>query len=333
MTDSGLQAELGTEHPSTATSYGHIGTVLEAMGDLDEALRFHEMAGAIRESVLGTNHPSTAISYNHIAVVSQAKGDIDRALQHTLAALAIQKNLEGADAKLAVSYHRLSHIYKLRGDHDHALQYHLDAVAKEMAATAIGKRRGGSLRSTGLLAGEGGAGHAEQAQALDRTLKYLLKTVTAEEETLGIKHPFTASGYSHIGLVYSAKGNLKLGLKYHKDALAIRVEVLGKHRDTAASHMLVGETYEGMAQDDEALRHYLQGVTIYSGLMGVAHYETLETHRRISVVYARRGNKTRARHHAELCARTTLQRAVSLCADGHGKHGGRRRHNQRQIEE
>ena len=145
--------------------------------------------------------------------------------------------------------------------------------------------------------------------------------MAAEEETLGAKHAFTAAGHSHIGLVYSAKGNLRLGLKYHKDALAIRVEVLGKHPDTATSHMLVGEAYEGMGQDDEALRHYLQGVTLYSGLLGLAHHETRRAHHRISVVYARRGNKTRARHHAEICTRRELRRASSLCFHGHHPHG------------
>jgi tetratricopeptide (TPR) repeat protein len=46
----------GTYHPTTATTYNNIGSVLHAKGDYAWALIQYEKALAIRESLLGIDH-------------------------------------------------------------------------------------------------------------------------------------------------------------------------------------------------------------------------------------------------------------------------------------
>ena len=50
---------LGTEHPSTATSYNNIGMVYDNQGDYDKALEYFQKASEICEKVFGPEHPYT----------------------------------------------------------------------------------------------------------------------------------------------------------------------------------------------------------------------------------------------------------------------------------
>ena len=50
---------LGEEHPSTAQSLNHLGSLLQDMGDLAGARLYHERALSIFEARTGPEHPST----------------------------------------------------------------------------------------------------------------------------------------------------------------------------------------------------------------------------------------------------------------------------------
>ena len=80
---------LGTEHPSTATSYNNIGEVYREQGNYGKALEYHLKALATREKVLGTEHSDTAQSYNNIGLVYYEQGDYSKALEYHQKALAI----------------------------------------------------------------------------------------------------------------------------------------------------------------------------------------------------------------------------------------------------
>ena len=80
---------LGTEHPSTATSYNNIGGVYDNLGDYDKALEYYSKALAICEKVLGPEHPSTATAYDNIGGIYYSQGDYDKALEYFSKALVI----------------------------------------------------------------------------------------------------------------------------------------------------------------------------------------------------------------------------------------------------
>ena len=53
---------MGSQHPSVATSYGNLATVLRDQGDLKQAKEYHERALTIRLQTLGSQHPGVATS-------------------------------------------------------------------------------------------------------------------------------------------------------------------------------------------------------------------------------------------------------------------------------
>ena len=75
-----LEAELGPEHPSVATSLNNLAGLYRHMGDYDKALPLFQRALDIREKVLGPQHPDVATSLNNLALLYRHMGDYDKAL-------------------------------------------------------------------------------------------------------------------------------------------------------------------------------------------------------------------------------------------------------------
>ena len=62
---------LGTEHPSTATTYHNLAILYDKMGDCANAREYAEKALAVFESRLGADHPYTAIARKTLDGISQ----------------------------------------------------------------------------------------------------------------------------------------------------------------------------------------------------------------------------------------------------------------------
>ena len=56
--------------------------VLHAKGDLDEALKYFQIALSIKEEILDANSPDLADTYSKIGLLLQAKGDLEEALKY-----------------------------------------------------------------------------------------------------------------------------------------------------------------------------------------------------------------------------------------------------------
>ena len=84
-------AQLGPDHPDTATSLNNLALLHKAMGDHAKALPLYERALAIREAQLGPDHPDTAKSLNNLASLHEAMGDHAKALPLYERALAINE--------------------------------------------------------------------------------------------------------------------------------------------------------------------------------------------------------------------------------------------------
>ena len=121
---------LGTEHPSTATTYNNIAGVYQAQGDYAKALEYYGKALAISERVLGTEHPYTAATYNNIAGVYRAQGDYAKALEYYGKALAISERVLGPEhPDTATTYNNIAWVYSAQGDYAKALEYYGKALA------------------------------------------------------------------------------------------------------------------------------------------------------------------------------------------------------------
>ena len=89
---------LGSDHPSTATTYNNMAGVYKEQGDYEKALEYYEKDLEISERTLGNDHPSTATTYNNMAGVYKAQGDYKKALEY------LEKALTVFMAKLGVNH-------------------------------------------------------------------------------------------------------------------------------------------------------------------------------------------------------------------------------------
>ena len=179
---------LGTEHPSTATTYNNIGLVYwkrGGQGDYDKALEYYEKALEIKEKVYGIEHTSTATSYNNIGLVYKAKGDYDKALEYYKKALKIDEKVLGKDhPDTATDYNNIGLVYKAKGDYDKALEYYEKALkidekvlGKDHPDTATDYNNIGSMYY--------------QMKKYREALKYLEKALQIRKAKLGDDHPDT----------------------------------------------------------------------------------------------------------------------------------------------
>jgi len=91
------EAQLGPEHPSTATSLNNLAVLLESMGEYGDARPLYERALAIDEKALGPEHPDTAIDLNNLALLLKSMGEYGDARPLFERALSICETSLGTD--------------------------------------------------------------------------------------------------------------------------------------------------------------------------------------------------------------------------------------------
>ncbi len=72
--------ELGSEHPHTLTSMGHLAGAYQDAGKLDQALPLLEETLKLRKAKLGPEHPDTLNSMNNLASLFWSMKDLDRSI-------------------------------------------------------------------------------------------------------------------------------------------------------------------------------------------------------------------------------------------------------------
>jgi len=87
-----MHAEVGRNHPKTASVSNNLGAVYLAAGYLDQAREMHMMALETRREIFGESHPDTAQSHNNLALALLKTGDRAWARRH------FEKALEGFES-------------------------------------------------------------------------------------------------------------------------------------------------------------------------------------------------------------------------------------------
>ena len=129
----------------------------------------------------------------------------------------------------------------------------------------------------------------------DKALEICNILIPMCEQAIGLEHPFTATAYNSIGLVYSKKGDDDKALEYYQKAKTIREKVLGhEHPDTATTYNNIGSVYSQRGDDDKALEYYLKSVAIKEKVLGLEHPSTATTYNNIGCVYSQMGDDDKA---------------------------------------
>ena len=113
----------GEKHPSVATAFSNIASVLRKQGQLDEALEMHEKALKIKRRALGEDHVHVAKSLEGLGCVYDDQGKFAEAMEMYGKALATYDRALGVDnMDSADVYHNIAITKKRSGDVAGALE-------------------------------------------------------------------------------------------------------------------------------------------------------------------------------------------------------------------
>lgn len=125
----------------------------------------------------------------------------------------------------------------------------------------------------------------------DKALEISLQLMHFCEDLYGMEHPYTASSYNNIGIVYNNKGDYDKALEYYFKDLTISEKVLGKdHPHTAGSYNNIGNVYDDKGDYDTALEYYLKALIIIEKTFGATHCDTAMSYNNIGNVYVSKGD-------------------------------------------
>ena len=141
------EAQLGADHPDTASSLNNLAGLYESQGRYEAAEPLYERALGIREAQLGAEHPTTANSLNNLAYLYKRQGRYEAAEPLYERALGIYEAQLGADhPDMAQSLNNLAGLYASQGRY---------GEAEPLYARALGimrARLGGNHPNTQMVA-------------------------------------------------------------------------------------------------------------------------------------------------------------------------------------
>lgn len=184
-----------------SATYNLLGRTLYRMGDLDNALYYHNKHLALSRE-LGERE-GEAVALNNIAMIYKDKGDYDKALEYFQQALKLSED----DEQRATAYNNIAIIYSDKGDYNKAIEYLQKAIE-------LGERVGDyhGVAQTYLNLGD----TYREAKNYELAEKYLTEGLKRVQK-VGDKY-WEAYGYAYLGRLYRDKGDINLAVDYLKRA-------------------------------------------------------------------------------------------------------------------
>lgn len=240
-------ADLVNSNKIRAVAYGNIGNVALTRGDLDGAMRFHEIALALDEE-LGRKECMSP-HYVNMGEVARTRGDLDGAMAYYKRSLEVEMELDRKEG-IASIYGNMGIVAQMRGDLDGAIVFHMQSLAlneelgdKEGMANAYG--------NMGIL--------AQTRGDLDRGMRYYKQSLTLNKE-LGHKKGM-ANNFGNMGEMARFKGDLDGAVRFYEQSLALNKE-LGRKEGIATQYGNMGIVAQTRGNLDGAMTYYEQALVI-----------------------------------------------------------------------
>ncbi len=227
-----------------ATIYNNKAIAHMNTADYGTATVLLQNAIEIKRAQLGPNHPALASSYSNLGLAYQKQHRHEQAaLYHKKAVIIQLKNLNpGAPA----------------------------AARQNITAEQRKKLRHRLARSYINL----GTAYLHQRR-YDDAIKYYRKGLPLLQQTLGDRHPETATAYSNLGVAYGHKGAREQSILFHRRALTIRLEKLRPlHPSTVLSYRYLGMAYKKKGDIRNARIQFRNGLAIATRGLGRTHRHT-----------------------------------------------------------
>lgn len=213
----------GPDHVETASILNNLALVIQAQGNLKNALSLFERALAIREDKSGPNHQDTASILNNLGRCLHDAGHLERALPLIQRALRIREEALGAeDPRTIVCLNNLAYLLHDLGCLSQASPLFKRALAVRKKLLGRDPRTATSYNNLANLLRDQGE--------LREAITFLRCALAIDELTLGPEHPDTAKDLSNLALLRFRSGKADLAEPMFRKALGISSRKLGiKH--------------------------------------------------------------------------------------------------------
>jgi tetratricopeptide (TPR) repeat protein len=193
-------AELGRDHPQTASCLNNLGQVSDLVGDLDAAAGYYQEALALKRRVLGPEAASTALTMNNLGTVEVVRGDLEAAQALFEGALAIRERVLGPrHGYVATTLGNLAGLRRKQGRHAEALALLERALAIKIAAYGAGHP---SVAYTAIAIGEVRRAQGDPGQAV----AWFERALEIRRAALGPAHPETVDAMVEVAAELAALG-------------------------------------------------------------------------------------------------------------------------------
>ena len=278
------EAQLGPDHPDTATSLNNLALLYKSMGRYGEAEPLFQRALVISKAHLGSDHLDTATSLNNLAVLYDSMGRYGEAEPLFQRALQIHEAQLGPDhPDTATNLNNLASLYKSMGRYgeaeplfQRALQIHEAQLSPDHPDTAT------NLNNLALLYDSMGR-YGEAEPLFQRALQI-------HEAQLGPDHPDTATNLNNLALLYKSMGRYGEAEPLFQRALQIHEAQLGPdHPDTATNLNNLALLYKSMGRYGEAEPLFQRALQIHEAQLGPDHPDTATNLNNLALLYKSMG--------------------------------------------
>ncbi|CAB9520254.1 Kinesin light chain [Seminavis robusta] len=256
-----------------------IGVILRTNGEHSAAMKLHQTALTICETVLGKTHEKTAETYSNIGEVLHDMGDYEGALSKYEEALALILSVFGENhSDVASAYNNIGFVLDDMGDKEGALaKYNQSLAITKLVLGEEHENVATTHNNIGLILAE--MGNFEGA------LSKYEEALAIMFSALGKNHPSVASTYNNIGFVLDEMGNYEGALSKYKECLAIELSVLGKnHPNVAGTLNNIGSVLYSMGDCSGALLKFEECLAIREPVLGADHPNTKNSLEWIEVI-------------------------------------------------
>ncbi|HEY0681585.1 MAG TPA: tetratricopeptide repeat protein [Steroidobacter sp.] len=211
------------EQPETrATLLGTIGRVYGSMGLYESSVELLEDALQSRIRIHGERDPAVALARANLGWALCDRGQLDACAEQLDAALAMQKELLGADA-VAIAPTLLAHgrLAQLRGELDKAEQYFKDSL--EVYRTHEQERTSAAASVMNEL-----AGLYTYRNDYERAATLYRAALDIDRHALGNDHPQVGMHVQNLAFVLQSQGKLGEAAPLFTESLQILSKVLGE---------------------------------------------------------------------------------------------------------
>jgi len=260
------EQQLGSDHPTTASSLNNLAMLYKSMGRYGEAEPLYARALQISETHLGQDDPATATSLNNLAGLYELMGRyVEADLLYLRSHQILETQLDKDDPRITTSLNNLAELYRITGRYTKAEQFHLEVL--QIRETQLGSNHLDTAASLGNLANLYNA-----MQRYSEAKPLYLRSLQIRETQLGSDHPTTATSLNDLAaLYYKIEWHDKAESLFQR-ALQIRETQLGSdHPDTAQIINNLALLYNSMGRYGEAEPLYKRSLQISEIKLGSEH--------------------------------------------------------------